>query len=138
MQSTFDQYRTTFGQILTRDFRRTSPQRHIDKRDFFLALIGLAIGPLAVHSETDVADCRPAGNVAHFRVAGQIANQNDFIERGHKKLRVLRLPHRPAEVLQFVNLNLRRPKNLRPPGVLCVPGQDGRSQPILRVRRPHL
>ena len=87
LQATFDECRATLGKVFASNLCGSSPQRNVDKRHFFTAFVGAFVRVVVVDCQSDVADCRAPGGVTHLRVTGQIAHQNDFVERGHGGLR---------------------------------------------------
>ena len=81
-QSPLDQHRRTFAEVFAGDLRLTGPEGHVDEGRFFDPV---AIGSLAavVDRQPDFGHRRAGRDVAQFRVAGDIAHENNTIEAGH-------------------------------------------------------
>lgn len=84
LQTAFNEHRSAFVQILASQLCEFRPQDDIDKSD--LLDLFTALGAVnAVHRETDVADGAAFGRVAHLGVAGEVADEHDFVVGGHNR-----------------------------------------------------
>ncbi len=83
LKAPLDQDRIALRQILGDDFSLACPGVDVNEAHFFLAL---AFGrfPLAVDGQAKLGYGRAAGSVAHLRVSGKIADQDDLVEVCHK------------------------------------------------------
>src|ERR1035437_6571816 len=82
LETALNEQWTAFFHVLADDFSLAPPNIHVHKAHFFLALTALAF-PSAVHRQSYFCDRRSFGRVTQFRIARQIAHQDDFVEVGH-------------------------------------------------------
>lgn len=82
LQAAFDEDRAAFVKIFSGELGHLGPEDDIHESDFLHFLTAVR-GVHAVHGETDVAHRAAFGRVAHFGVAGQIADEHDFVVGGH-------------------------------------------------------
>ncbi len=82
LQAAFDEDGAAFVQVFAGEFGHLGPEDDVHEGDF-LHLFAAVGGVHAVHGETDVADRAAFRRVAHFWVAGQIADEHDFVVGGH-------------------------------------------------------
>ena len=68
-------------QILANYFGLPAKCVHVNETNFFLHFTGFGF-PLPVDSQGNLRDGRPLGRVTQFRIAGQIAGDDDFVEIG--------------------------------------------------------
>lgn len=82
LKAAFDKDGAAFVEIFAGELGHLGPEDDVHESDF-LHLFTAVGGVHAVHGETDVADGAALGRVAHFGVAGQIADEHDFVVGGH-------------------------------------------------------
>jgi hypothetical protein len=87
LETTFDQNRTAFFQILSDRFSLPAKRIDIHKSHIFF-LFPSFIRPATIDGKADLRNGSAFGRVAQFRIARQIAGEDDFIEVGHIALRL--------------------------------------------------
>src|SRR5262245_55371373 len=92
LQASFNERGTPFIEILTGRFRLATKRDHIDKADVVPPFRRAVLPPTPratrpnawrVHGQTEGHYRCPTGCKAEFRIARQIAQQDDFVEIGH-------------------------------------------------------
>src|SRR5579863_8989887 len=83
LEAAFHEEWAAFFHVLADDLGLAAKGLHVNKRHLFLGLAGFAL-PGAVQSHADLGHRRAFGRVAQFRVAGQVAREDDFVEISHK------------------------------------------------------
>lgn len=83
METSFQEDRVSFFEILADGFGLLSKRVNYDEGGFFLKLPCFII-PLSIYRQADVCNRHARRSVADFRIPGEVAHENDFIERGHK------------------------------------------------------
>src|SRR5690606_22519053 len=86
LQAALDIDRTAFLQVFAGDLGQAVVHDHPVPLGFFATLAGGLVLPLGGGGDGDVADRRAVGAVAHFGVAPQVADENDFIDRCHGEI----------------------------------------------------
>lgn len=82
LQTAFDENGAAFVEVFTGEFCQLGPEHDVHKGDFLHTLS--AFGAVnAVHGQANVAHRTAFGGVTHLGVAGEIANEHDFIVGGH-------------------------------------------------------
>lgn len=81
-----DNHSVALAQVLPAVFRLLAEHDDIDETDFFFEFITLLEAP--ARRQAEARDRRPAGCIPQFRIPGQIADQNDFIEPRQRSLLV--------------------------------------------------
>src|ERR1041385_4085953 len=82
LQPAFDKNGATFLQIFARDFGQTRPENNIDIGDL-LAFFAAFEGVLSVNRDAEVANRAALGGVTDLRIAGEVSEQDDFVQTGH-------------------------------------------------------
>jgi len=82
-QAAFDEHGAALAHVLADVLRRPPKHVHVDKGDFLFLLARLG-RPDAVDGQADFGDGLAIGGVAQFRVAREVANEDHFVEAGHK------------------------------------------------------
>src|SRR5665213_1475606 len=82
LQPSLDVNLLPLGEVFGERFGRLAPQHHAVPFGFFLALAALVVPHLG-RGHVDGGDGRAAWRVAQFRVAPEIAYQNDFVDAAH-------------------------------------------------------
>lgn len=90
LEPAFDQNRTPFLQILADGFGLTAESVHINESHFLALFAGFG-GPVAINRKTEFSNGGSLGSVAQFRIARQVPGQDDFVEVGHNRGRLLHL-----------------------------------------------
>ena len=83
LQTPFDEHRSSLAEVLAGNLRGTSPAGDVDKSRFFVSLIRVAIGPVAVDGQTEVGDRRSRRNVSQFRISREVTHQDYFVVIRH-------------------------------------------------------
>src|ERR1022692_2023496 len=86
LEPAFDQNGAALLHVLRERFSLTAKGVHVNKSHLFFFFAGFT-GPVAINRHADFGDGQALGCVAQFRIARQIACQNDFVEIGHGALR---------------------------------------------------
>jgi hypothetical protein len=81
-EATLHEQRTTFFHVLGNDLGLAAECLDINKSDFLFRFTGIAL-PLSIDCHAEIGYGGPFGGVFEFRVAGEIASQDDFIEVCH-------------------------------------------------------
>src|SRR5437899_170420 len=85
LQAALDKHWPSFLQIFTCNLRKARPEYNVDKRDFLTSFS--AVGSVsAIDGNAEIANCAALGCVTHFRVAGEVSKQNDFVKTGHGRV----------------------------------------------------
>ncbi len=82
LQATLNEDGPAFFQVFARYLRQARPEDNIDIGDF-LALFSTVGRVNAIHGDAEITDCTAFGRVTHFRIAGEISQQDDFVKTGH-------------------------------------------------------
>src|ERR1044071_968667 len=85
LEPAFDENRAAFLEIFARHLGSATPKGHVDKGDFF-TLLAVIERVLAIDRNPEISDRAAFRRVAHFRVAGQVAEEENFIVAGHAPL----------------------------------------------------
>ena len=64
-------------------YKRQVEEGHAVPFGFFLAFAAVLVLPLPAGGDGDVADGRAAGCIAHFGILAEVADEDDFVDRGH-------------------------------------------------------
>ena len=94
MQPTFDHHRSAFGQVFACQFGQSRPQGDLDVGRIFLTFVGDLVGIRPIDRQADLRHSRATREVFHFRIAGQVPDQNHTIEVGHVVLPRAKIPQR--------------------------------------------
>src|SRR6218665_780424 len=150
-QTAFHIHLRAFAQVLAGGFRQTGAKDHAVPLGGFLHFTGLLVFPLVGGGDGDIGDLAATGEGTHFRVAAQVADDDDFVHGCHAALprklkgaRTLRsLRHKPAR-----QANARLCRNafrgqghlcLNPAGVALVGiGRAGGGTPALATPTAHV
>jgi len=96
LKPAIDDHAIALAEILPAMFRLLAEHHDVNEADFFLEFIRLLEAPTC--RQTKAGDRRPARRISQLGVAGQISDQNDFIEsRQGWLLAVLALVHLSVE-----------------------------------------
>jgi hypothetical protein len=71
---------------LSSELGLTPPEGDIDVSDFLNSLSIIA-SPDPIHRHTEVTNCGSLGSIANFEVSGDIPEQHDFVDVGHRDKR---------------------------------------------------
>jgi hypothetical protein len=82
LQPPFNKNWSALFQILAGNLCCSSPERDIDKRDFF-ALFAAISRVSTIHGDPEVADSAAFRCVTHFRITRDISKQENFVEVRH-------------------------------------------------------
>jgi hypothetical protein len=83
LQAAFDVDRAALLQVFAGDLGHAVKEGDAVPFGFFLALAAVLVLPLPAGGHRDVADGRAAGQIAHFGVLAEVADDDDFVDRGH-------------------------------------------------------
>jgi hypothetical protein len=83
LQAPFHVDRATLLEVFTGDLGHAVEEGDAVPFGFFLALTTGLVLPLAAGRHRDVADGRAAGQVAHLGILAEVADDDDFVDRGH-------------------------------------------------------
>jgi len=89
-----------FFAVLADDFRQFAEGDDAVPFGFLAALARVAVLPLRGGGHRDVGDGRTLGRVADFRVAAQIAHQDDFVDGCHERTPEIRNRPQDRETVQ--------------------------------------
>jgi len=115
-QAPLDEHPAAFFQVLGAKLGRVGPSVHIHKCRFFLPFVRLAVFGPSADGQPQFGQSGPAGGVAEFGIARQIANEHHLIQFQH---RCASFPSNVSPVRVCVqgsptDLTLRCPERLQP------------------------
>jgi hypothetical protein len=83
LKAAFDKNGFASGKVLPGELGLLAPQDHVQVGDFFLPFPGI-VDVTPVHGDCHITHRSSFGRETHLRIAGEVANEHDFIERGHR------------------------------------------------------
>jgi len=84
LQQPFDAHRFNLLQVLARNLGHKVIEDKTVQFGLFLALAADLVFPASTGGNDDVANRRPAVRIANFRVAAEIADEDELIDCGHR------------------------------------------------------
>src|SRR5712691_442999 len=84
-QSSLNVNRPTLGKVLRCSLCLTTPKRYLKPSDLLLPLAGFVFAPL-VRRHSKATHRSALGRVAQFRIAAQVAHENNLVERHEEPL----------------------------------------------------
>ena len=82
LQTAFDENRPSFFQVFTSNLSEARPQHDIDISDFLTSFSAVSCVN-TIDRDAEVADRAALGRVTHLWVAGEVPEQDDFVEASH-------------------------------------------------------